>query len=319
MGDFNLNLLNFSNDTSVTRFLDLTQSSGLLPTITIPTRITNHSATLIDNIFSNNIVDPFFTGVLTEPISDHLITAYTTFFPGEVPSPDFAQYSTRLFTEKSINAFKHDLNKSSFLPDNRTDVNSTYNFFSNKFKLLYEKHFPIKTFKQKVKYKKNPWITTEIIDSCRQKAKLYKNFLINPTTENECIYKDFNRIHCKTLKSAKKKYIEIQLSSALNNIKETWKVLNNLLGRGRQKNNIQSLISGNKLITNPSEIADAFNKHFASVGEKLDAAIPAVENNVKDFYSEPTAKSLFLSPCNSSEINFLILVQLAATTFPLLL
>ena len=301
VGDFNLNLLNFSNDVPVANFLDLIQSYGFIPAITIPTRVTHHSATLIDNIFCNNIADPFISSVLTEPISDHLITAHTTFFPDENQHSDYTQRTYRKFTEKSLKAFEHELMQTSLLPDKFIDVSLTYSYFSTKFKALYDKHFPLKTHKQNTKYKKNPWITDEIIKSCMRKAKLYKDFLNNPTTENDRAYRDFNRIHCKTLKLAKQKYIESKLNSASNNIRSTWKILNNLLGRVTTKNNIKSLKSKNENITNPSEIAEIFNKHFASVGAKLDAAIPAV-NGVKDYYSESTNQSLFFGPCDTSEI-----------------
>ena len=46
-------------------------SHDLLPVITKPTRITNHSATLIDHIYTNT-VNSLVSGILTIDISDHL-------------------------------------------------------------------------------------------------------------------------------------------------------------------------------------------------------------------------------------------------------
>ena len=45
---------------------------GLYPSITKPSRITTSSATLIDNIFTNNIFNIQFSGLLCNDISDHL-------------------------------------------------------------------------------------------------------------------------------------------------------------------------------------------------------------------------------------------------------
>ncbi len=46
---------------------------GLYPVISKPSRITSHSATLIDNIFTNNIDDnSIFSGLLMNDITDHL-------------------------------------------------------------------------------------------------------------------------------------------------------------------------------------------------------------------------------------------------------
>ena len=45
-------------------------TASLVPTIIHPTRITNHSATLIDNIFSN--IPHIGSGIFYSDISDHL-------------------------------------------------------------------------------------------------------------------------------------------------------------------------------------------------------------------------------------------------------
>ena len=69
--DFNINLLSSDTNTSVSDFLNTMYSFGFFPSILKPTRITNCSATLIDNIFINY---PLFfnAGLLYVDISDHL-------------------------------------------------------------------------------------------------------------------------------------------------------------------------------------------------------------------------------------------------------
>ena len=54
--DHNLNLLKSNSHTSTQKFLDIIISNGLLPTITQPTRITQQTATLIDNIFISEVL-----------------------------------------------------------------------------------------------------------------------------------------------------------------------------------------------------------------------------------------------------------------------
>ena len=53
MGDFNLNLLNYETHSDTNDFINSVISYSLLPYILHPTRVTEHSATIIDNIFSN--------------------------------------------------------------------------------------------------------------------------------------------------------------------------------------------------------------------------------------------------------------------------
>ena len=71
-GDFNIDLLK-SEMTDTKDYFDILTTNLFVPHITLPTRVTNRSQTLIDNIFSNN---PEFenctSGNITFSISDHL-------------------------------------------------------------------------------------------------------------------------------------------------------------------------------------------------------------------------------------------------------
>ena len=72
LGDFNVNLLNYNEHNQTNEFLDSLASNSFIPLILQPTRITSHSNTLIDNIFSNVIDPDIISGNLTATISDHL-------------------------------------------------------------------------------------------------------------------------------------------------------------------------------------------------------------------------------------------------------
>ena len=72
LGDFNIDLIKCCTDISSSEFFNLVSSHNLLPYITLPTRITDRSQTLIDNIFSNTTSTKIISGNLTSAISDHL-------------------------------------------------------------------------------------------------------------------------------------------------------------------------------------------------------------------------------------------------------
>ena len=69
-GDYNINLLSLNSDEYTGCYFDGILSSGFLPTITLPTRISDRS-TLIDNMFSNKQEKINFVGILKNEISDH--------------------------------------------------------------------------------------------------------------------------------------------------------------------------------------------------------------------------------------------------------
>ena len=64
LGDFNVNLLNYNEHNQTNELF--------IPLILQPTRLTSHTNTLIDNIFSNVIEPDIRSGNLTATISDHL-------------------------------------------------------------------------------------------------------------------------------------------------------------------------------------------------------------------------------------------------------
>ena len=74
MADFNIHLLNYDQHTETRDYVDTMFSNAFLPLITKPTRITPTSATLIDNIYSNDILGEYtqMQGIIYTNISDHL-------------------------------------------------------------------------------------------------------------------------------------------------------------------------------------------------------------------------------------------------------
>ena len=72
MGDSNINLLNCENNPESNYFLQMLNSYFFLSYILQPTRITESSATLIDDIFANSYSIDAISGNLVLKMSDHL-------------------------------------------------------------------------------------------------------------------------------------------------------------------------------------------------------------------------------------------------------
>ena len=71
-GDLNIYLLKFENHKKTKDFIESLFSIGMFPQINRPSRITEYSATLIDNIFTNDIASYKVNGLLISDVSDHL-------------------------------------------------------------------------------------------------------------------------------------------------------------------------------------------------------------------------------------------------------
>ena len=72
LGDFNENLLKYNEDKETSENLDMLLSLGFMPIITKPTRITDHTATVIDHIYRNTPEKLHKSGICLADISDHL-------------------------------------------------------------------------------------------------------------------------------------------------------------------------------------------------------------------------------------------------------
>ena len=70
--DFNYDLIKMDTDHTTQNFFNLLCSYGFLPHIIQPTRLTENTATCIDNIFSNNIQDEIVFGNILFTLSEHL-------------------------------------------------------------------------------------------------------------------------------------------------------------------------------------------------------------------------------------------------------
>ena len=104
-GDFNIDLLKSDVCEYSNRFCEQLFTSSFFPLINKPTRITQHTATLIDNIFTNDLdqIESSINGLIYSDISDHL------------PIFHLASLSSNTddFTEKGNDMYKRIVNKDS--------------------------------------------------------------------------------------------------------------------------------------------------------------------------------------------------------------
>ena len=163
-------------------------SFSLFPPITKPTRVTSTSATLIDNIFCNNILDKqSATGILNTHISDHLTIFYIDYSSNKSILPKFIK--KRCFSPENIDKFKNECdshNSNQVLESN--DPQDAFTSFHNDFINLYDKCFPNKTIKLSY-HKRKPWLTDGLRKSIKHENKLYRLKMKYNTPEYCTAYK----------------------------------------------------------------------------------------------------------------------------------
>ena len=107
-GNFNLNVLDFENNKKVQNFINHVFRYGMIPTINKPTRVTAITATAIDDIIFNVIIDTDLkTGILKSCISDHFaIMLALQIGEKKVSNKSEQHIHQRIFNENSIELFR---------------------------------------------------------------------------------------------------------------------------------------------------------------------------------------------------------------------
>ena len=177
-GDFNIDLLQHDTNTSTNNFIDHLYSFGLHPLITRPIRITGHSKTLIDNIFTTNLSN-IHSGLIINDFSDHL--PIFLIFEYKHNNSTHSIYNTkRVGNDHNINVMKNKLKETNWneIPAGE-DANDMYDTFTAKLKNIYNKTCPVTVTKQKLVRKKpyKPWMTNSLKKACKKKNLLYRQFL----------------------------------------------------------------------------------------------------------------------------------------------
>ena len=106
-GDFNIDLLQYDTNNVTNNFIDHLYSFGLHPLITRPTRITSHSKTLIDNIFTTNLSD-IHSRLIINDLSDHL-PIFLIFEYNHNKSKNIIYNTKRVVNDRNLNAMANKL------------------------------------------------------------------------------------------------------------------------------------------------------------------------------------------------------------------
>ena len=306
-GDFNLDLLRYPDHEPTQEFVDCLFSHMFVPLINRPTRITAHSATLIDNIFTNHFTPRFLKGIVISDISDHLpVFAYVSDDSLTHDHKRIGNRPMRNFSAANLNNFKTRLsqvNWTALLNDN--EPNDSYNIFLSEYSRLYNLCFPLKSLKVKnCKRLNSPWITKSLLISVRKKNKLYRQLLRSPTPTRELQYKSYRNKLNHLTRIAKRHYYDQRFASAKNDLKETWKLINEVINKRKCKPSFPpSFRSDGSIITDPAEIANGFCNYFTNVGPKLAAKIPPVNTSFQSFLNDQTNEFLTLKPTTVEELN----------------
>ena len=181
-GDFNFDLLKIDTDHCTQHFFNLFCSYGLLPHILQPTRVPENMATVIDNIFSNNLQDNIITGNVLLTLSHHFAQIISVnreqidFKKINVYQRDYSKFSSQsLRDDVSIQNWNYSHDK----------VTDSFTDFYTKLEASVDRHSPLKKLApREVKIKNKPWLSTEFLKMIKIRNKVFARRKRQPKNDN---------------------------------------------------------------------------------------------------------------------------------------
>ena len=311
MGDFNANLLNVDTNTHISEFLNNFTSHFFSPYILQPTRVNEHSKTLIDNVFINNVEYKSHSGNLTSQISDHLIQFVILKGFKKLKVNEEKNNYKRDYSFFNYNEFKNDLfdlNWNTILEIPGLSANAGFDIFLQTITRLLDEHAPIKKLsKREISLKAKPWITTKISNLMIKRDKIFKSFCKEKNDEvkqkTHVRYKRLRNYVVKLIKDSKKEHYVNFFQKNTNNIRKTWDGIKSLVTlKPKAQTVVNSIVTPKGVISSNRDIAEEFNNFFSSVGSTISSKIPGCKSNFKDFLGDKVMNSFFLRYTDEDEI-----------------
>ena len=269
--------------------------------------MTATSATLIDNLFTNNIgdINHSVQGLFITDISDHFPVFHIA-KQIEIKENDTYVYK-RLYSSRNRENFCLVMSHMRWDEINRaTDTQQAFDTFHKHLIEMYNKHFPKIRIKRKYN-NKQPWLSEGLKNSIKQKNKLYLKFKKVNSAHNDELYKIYKRKLQQLMKVAEKCHYHDLLVKYSNDMKTSWGVIKSIINKN-QKPHIQGRFKiGENLITTDNElISNKFNDFFINIGPTLAKSIPHVNKSPLSYLGNRLIESIYLAPVSENEIGQLI-------------
>ena len=284
----------------------------MLPTITRPTRITNTSATLIDNLFiSQQLQTNYKSGILLDDTSDHM--------PCYLILPDATNHKKTLREVQHRNLSEKNKRKICDLIESidwntklqTLDTNSAFDEFHNHLTMSIDSISPMVI--KKINLKKQPrakWITTGILNSINKNLLLYKESIkTNATPDQQLKYKTHNKLLKKIQRLAKMRYYSNKCEEIKTNGSKLWRLINKVTNKSSNKQTVINRITVDEIVhERPKTITNELAKYFANIGDKLSNTLPKPKQTINAYLNKipRCPNTMYATPTTPTEIDKII-------------
>ena len=301
-GDLNINL--FSESDEVNGFIDMMRSHHYIQTITDITRpsINQSVPTLIDHIWLNQFSN-YNCGIIRTGVTDHHTLYLQVPFASDKSNTEKIKIHFRDCSLNNQDLFEQNLLNYNWDIIKSEDANEYLDNFVAKLNEIYRLSFPIKTKFVTHKYFKNPWHSKELKKLKDYGTKYHALYLEGLVTHAE--YSRYRNKITSIIRKTKESYYCRLFNRNMGNIKQTWKLINNICS-GHEKRTISKINANGIDYTDPNIIADLFNKYFVSIADELAENLPNSTLNPFQYIRANTQSFLVLDPVTTNECSAVI-------------
>ena len=305
VGDFNIDLLKYQIHSDTETYLETLLEYSLLPIVTLPTRISHNSTTIIDHISTSFLDNNYDVGIIISDLSDHFPVFYTRSMHDNILDPPELSTIRRINdnTKEIFNNLLQNYDWTHVL--NNFNPASSFDDFFQVIDFCYNQAFPEMVVRPAKRNKPNsPWMTKGILKSRNVKLKLLSKKLRNPTQNNIEKYKAFNSIYTKLIRKARQSYYNSKFKDYSKDCKKTWQTINDLLGRKKCVNDVpKSFVSNGKILSGEVKITEGFNDFFVNIGPKLSKSIPIATKHFSEYMTAPCSENFIFANITPDIVN----------------
>ena len=266
LGDFNCDFTPNVISKEVRDLKSVSNMHQLDQLITLPTRITPHSRTIIDLFFTSNSELYDTSGVIQTAISDHfMIYAIRRTKPTKTKSKH-KTINYRPLKDLDEQMFVTDLqNLPRYKIENTNNVNDALNMWESMFHSVIDRHIPKKS--KRVKSAPSPWLTHNIKQKMYTRDYLHRKAIRSNDTCDWDVYKAARNQVTAMLRKAKSDYYRDKISHCSNS-SELWKELKDVIP-SKGLSIPSSITHDNNVLMTDDDMSNGFNNHFVNVATNL--------------------------------------------------
>ena len=253
LGDFNIDLSQNKEKKEVNHFLDILSSHSFFPRILLPTRITQQTETLVDNIKTNSTKHEIISGNLNVSISDNLtqFTILKNVKNKKETHLDKYYKDWKSFKQDAFVREFQSIDWKNILQFDKLDPNLTFENFFNELSKLIEKNLPIKKL-------------------INERDDMYQNF--HKTKDiglGQAIYQDYKLIRNQVTSKIRKSN-QNYFNTNIKNTRKIWIGIRELISsKTDDKRNNITLTSHNIIDTEGKKVANLLNNLHTNLAKDI--------------------------------------------------